>query len=82
MATLYVERVPEALYKALRKQAKSNQRSIAAETITILKRMVITPAQRQSRREFVRRIQEIRARSPLGKPGPSTEELLREDRNR
>ena len=31
MATLYVENVPDEVYEALRAQAKSNRRSIAAE---------------------------------------------------
>ena len=31
MATLYVENVPDEVFEALRAQAKSNRRSIAAE---------------------------------------------------
>ena len=34
MATLYVENVPEDIYKALRKRARGNRRSIAAEVIS------------------------------------------------
>ena len=33
MATLYVENVPDEIYKALRKRAKANRKSIAAEVI-------------------------------------------------
>jgi plasmid stability protein len=82
MATLYVEGVPKDLYEALRRQAKANQRSIAAETIAILNRMVITKAERRRRLEFYQRAREIRKRAPLAAPGPSAEELLREDRER
>lgn len=34
MATLYVENVPDDLYRALRKRVKANHKSIAAEVIT------------------------------------------------
>jgi plasmid stability protein len=39
MATLYVENVPDNLYKALRKRARSQRRSIAAEVIQLLQRV-------------------------------------------
>ena len=36
MATLYVKNLPDEIYDALRRQAKANRRSIAAETISLL----------------------------------------------
>jgi plasmid stability protein len=38
MPTLYVRNVPFDLYEALRKRAKQNGRSIAAEVIALLRR--------------------------------------------
>ena len=46
MATLYVRNVPEEVYEALRQQAKRNGRSISAETIMILRRMLVDPFDR------------------------------------
>jgi hypothetical protein len=81
MATLYVENVPEEVYEALRERAKRNHRSIAAEVNSILQREVPTAAELQRRRDLMREILEIRARSTMD-PGPSTEEMVREDRER
>ena len=36
MATLYVENVPDDLYEALRKRARGQRRSIAAEVLQLL----------------------------------------------
>jgi len=55
---------------------------IATETIFILGQTVITKAERKRRWEFYRRSEQIRRRAPVAAPGPSTEELLREDRQR
>ena len=81
MATLHVENVPDDLYQALRERAKRERRSIAGEVIRILERNVPTEAQLERRRDILRRMEEIRAMSPIN-PGPSAEELIREDRNR
>ena len=51
MATLYVENVPEALYKALRARAKQNHRLIAGEVISILEVSVPTVAQLKKRED-------------------------------
>jgi plasmid stability protein len=50
MATLYVENVPNDVYEALRKQAKANHRSTAAEVRAILEQNVTTAAQLRKRR--------------------------------
>jgi predicted nucleic acid-binding protein len=44
MATLYVENVPEDLYAALRKRARKNRSSIAAEVLQLLEQFVPTEA--------------------------------------
>ena len=83
MATLYVENVPEDIYKALRKRAKENRKSIAAEVIALLKQNIPTEAELRRRREFYDRLAELRAKPPLTPgPFPSAEEMIREDRER
>jgi plasmid stability protein len=83
MATLYVENVPDDLYKALRKRAKTNRSSIAAEVIALLKRQVPTDAELKKRREIYDRLAELRARPPLSPgPFPPAEQMIREDRER
>lgn len=82
MATLYVERVPEELYKALRQRAQWNRRSMAAETLTILEQMIPSSRERARRRAFYDRVQRLRRRASPAARGPSTEQLLREDRRR
>jgi plasmid stability protein len=83
MATLYVENVPEEIYKALRKRARSSRTSIAAEVIALLKQNVPTEAELKRRREFYDRMVELSSRLPLVPgPFPSAEEMIREDRER
>lgn len=83
MATLYVENVPDDVYKALRKRAKKNGKSMAAEVVEILKQSVPTEAELRRRREFYDRMAELRAKPPLtAGPFPSAEEMIREDRER
>lgn len=83
MATLYVENVPEAVYKALRERARQNRRSIAAEVIELLEQNIPTAEELRRRREFARRMKEISSREPLSPgPFPSAEEMMREDRER
>jgi hypothetical protein len=83
MPTLYVENVPGDLYQALRKRARENRKSIAAEVISLLERNVPTAKELQQRREFYGRMMELRARQPEGSgPFPTAEEMIREDRDR
>lgn len=83
MATLYVENVPDAVYKALRERARKNRKSIAAEVIALLEQNVPTAEELRRRREFVRQLKRISSQSPLSPgPFPSAEEMIREDRDR
>ena len=83
MPTLYVENVPESLYKALRERARKNHQSMAAEVIELLKQNVPTAEELRSRREFARRMRELSSKPPLTPgPFPSAEEMIREDRER
>ena len=83
MATLYVENIPDDIYKALRKRAKANRKSIAAEVIGLLQQYVPSEAEIRRRRKIFEELAELRARPPIGTgPFPSAEELVREDRER
>ena len=83
MATLYVENVPDNLYKALRDQAKQRRKSIASEVIALLEQHVPTAAELQRRRRFYQQALRMTARKPRSRgPFPSTEEMIREDRER
>jgi plasmid stability protein len=83
MATLYVENVPDNVYEALRQQARRKRKSIAAEVIELLESNVITAEELRARRAFARKMREFASREPLSDgPFPSTEEMIREDRDR
>jgi len=83
MATLYVENVPDDLYEALRSQAKSRRRSIAAEVLALLKENVPTAQELEARQELFRQVIRMRKELPSGNgPFPSAEEMIREDRER
>ena len=83
MPTLYVENVPEDIYTALRKRARTHNTSIAAEVIDLLKQFVPTEAELKRRREFYDRLVELRAQPRLTPgPFPAAEEMIREDRER
>ena len=83
MATLYVENVPEDLYEALRKRARNQKRSIAAEVLALLEQNIPTERELKRRHEFVLKLKRLRASAhrPSG-PFPSAEEMIREDRSR
>jgi plasmid stability protein len=83
MATLYVENVPDELYEALRSRAKQNRKSIAREVISLLEDTLPTAAQLKKRRKFLDYVLELKKNSPpTPGPFPSTEEMIREDRER
>jgi len=83
MATLYVENVPDDIYKALRERARKNHTSIAAEVIGLLKDFVPTERELRRRRKLFRDLAKLRSQpSPSRGPFPSAEEIIREDRDR
>ena len=82
MPTLYVENVPEDLYTALRARARSNRRSISAETLSLLEQALPTAGELRRRAAFYQRIQRLRSRKKAISPGPAAEHMLREDRER
>ncbi|HSY92242.1 MAG TPA: Arc family DNA-binding protein [Candidatus Binatus sp.] len=83
MATLYVENVPDDVYKALRKRARENRKSMAAEVIALLKQFIPTEEELKRRRRAFDELAKLRAMPPLTPgPFPSAEEMIREDRER
>ena len=83
MVTLYVKSIPDELYEALRKRARQNRRSIAAEVVAVLEENIPMSRELRSRRESIRRLERLRSQpSPSAGPFPSTEEMVREDRSR
>ena len=56
MATLYVENVPDEIYKALRKRAQANRKSIAAEVISLLEQHIPTEEELEAPSKGFRRI--------------------------
>ena len=82
MARLSVRNVPQSLHEALKQQARRNHRSISAETISILEQAVPTKAILRRRAGLVARVLKIQNMGNTGVRGPSTEAMLREDRER
>jgi hypothetical protein len=83
MPVLYVENVPDDLYRALREQARSRRTSIAAEIIALLEQHVPTAKERARRRRFLSRALQMSAQKPASRgPFPSAEEMVRADRER
>jgi plasmid stability protein len=83
MATLYVENVPDDLYEALRKRARTQRRSIAAEVLSLLEAHIPSERELKRRRAAFRRLKKLRfTPSPGAGPFPSSEEMIREDRQR
>ncbi|HYL64295.1 MAG TPA: hypothetical protein VE077_16905 [Candidatus Methylomirabilis sp.] len=83
MPTLYVENVPRDLYEAIRKSAKSQRRSIAAEILVLLAKSFPTQKELKRRREWVQKLRSLDASiPPLSGDGPSSVEMIREDRSR
>jgi len=81
MATLYVKNVPEELYEARRGRAQSRRRSIAAEVLALLEANIPIPRELKARRKFLRRACDMRSKNSAGGGSrPSTEEMVREDR--
>jgi len=83
MATLYVENIPDDLYEALRSRAKARRRSIAAEVLALLEENIPTAQEVKSRHAWMRKLARLRKQhAGSGSAFPSTEEMIREDRER
>ena len=79
MATIQVRDLPEDVYARLTLAAKEEHRSLAQETIVLLKRALDSREERKRiRHALLRRIREKKPPQDV----PSPVELLREDRRR
>ena len=81
MPTLHVENVPPDLYAAICKRAEDNGISVSDEVILELKQALLIEKDRLRRGDLYESAMRIRAQAS-GLPGPSAEEMLREDRRR
>jgi plasmid stability protein len=83
MPSLYVENVPKDLYEALCARARKNRSSIAAEVISLLEQFVPTAEELRRRKRAFEELLRVQSSTPPG-PGPfqTTEEMIREDRER
>jgi len=83
MATLYVENIPDDLYRALRARARQNRKSIAAEVLSLLEQNIPTASELKRRQKLVKQLAQIRSIAPSTQgPFASSEEMIREDRER
>ena len=82
MATLYVENIPDERYEALRRRAKERGHSIAAEILSLLKENYPTEQELKKRRELYEYAMRMNSRKSPAGHFPSTEEMIREDRER
>ena len=81
MPLLQVRDIPEDLYETLSKVAAAENRSIAQETIVLLKKALNYQQENQARRKRVlEEIQALKHRKTDKFPDPAL--LLREDRDR
>ena len=67
-ATLYVENVSDELYDALRKRARKNRKSIAAEVLELLEQNVPTEREMKAREDFIGVLKKLRQTPP---PAPA-----------
>jgi plasmid stability protein len=83
MPTLYVENIPDELYRGLRKRAREHRKSIAAEVISLLERDIPTAAELKRRERFYRQMEKFRSHKPQSRgPFATAEQMIREDRER
>ena len=83
MPTLYVEDIPDDLYQALRKRARSQGRSVAAEVRALLAENIPTERELRKRRDFMTRLDSLRSTVQRFEGSfPTTEEMIRDDRNK
>lgn len=80
MATLHIRNVPDALYERLQQQAREENRSLSAEVITILSKVLDDDPDDQA--AILARIRRRRAYAPVAMGAPDSTTLLREDRDR
>ena len=80
MPTLHVRNVPGDIYTQLQTLARTRQRSLSAEVITILERALEIEAEQAQQAQLLASIR--RRRFSPAENAPDSVDLLREDRDR
>ena len=83
MPVLYVENVPDELYRGLRKRAREHRKSIAAEVISLLERDIPTAVELKRREQFYKHMEKFRSHKLNARQSfTPVDEMIREDRER
>jgi plasmid stability protein len=82
MATLYVENIPDELYDALKRRARENRKSIAAEVLVLLEENVPTEMELKRRKKLFEELKRLRSAASRAGSFASSEEVVRKDRER
>ncbi len=81
MPSLQVRELPEDLYYRLQARAEAEHRSLAQETIVLLRTALGVPESRKAERQAIlRRARDRKLNFPADVPSPA--EVVREDRQR
>ncbi len=80
MSILHVRNFPEDLYERIRRQAQEQNRSISAQVIYLLERVVLESPQEQ--RQVLENIRRRRFEPSVQSGVPDSLSLLRQDRER
>lgn len=80
MSIIHVRNVPDSLYEQIRRQAQEQNRSISAQVIYLLERVVQTNSQTQG--ELLQDIRRRRSFQPEQVGATDSLSLLRQDRDR
>ena len=82
MPTLHVRNVPEDLYAQLQKIAKTQNRSLSAQVITLLQTTIHTAQDREAQARLLADVRQRRFVYPATADVPDSVTLLQEDRQR
>jgi plasmid stability protein len=81
MAELHVRGIPPELHERLRERASAEGRSLSAEVVAILRRVLDPPATGSQRSDAIDRLRRIQAQNRLAPGDRPAEDLVREDRD-
>ena len=81
MAELHVRGIPPELHERLRERASAEGRSLSAEVVAILLRVLDPPVAGSQRSDAIDRLRRIQARNRLAQGQQVAEQLIRDDRD-
>jgi len=82
MPTLHVRNVPVRIYERIRRLATEENRSISAEIMTLLDRVLDLDRERRAQTHVLAGIAKLRGRVHLKRGAPTAVEMIRRDRDR